>query len=203
MKIVVMGGSFNPPTIAHEKLMETSIKAINADLGIFVPSSDKYVTRKMNKVKKNNQVYSEYDRQHMLNIICDKLTNCAVDTCEFGDDGRGYTYKTLCEIQRKHPDSEIYFICGADKLDIIPKWHSAEELLTKFKFIVTAREEDNPHEQIKNNKVLSKYANKFVVIEQPKEIDKISSTEVRAFINSNNKQVYNLCDKDVVNYIIE
>ena len=48
-KIVVLGGSFNPPTIAHEKLMEASMKAINADLGIFVPSSDKYVTRKMKK----------------------------------------------------------------------------------------------------------------------------------------------------------
>ena len=44
-KIVVLGGSFNPPTIAHEKLMEAAMKAINADLGIFVPSSDKYVTR--------------------------------------------------------------------------------------------------------------------------------------------------------------
>ena len=48
-KIVVMGGSFNPPTLAHEKLMEAAVNAIGADLGIFVPSSDKYVTRKMNR----------------------------------------------------------------------------------------------------------------------------------------------------------
>ena len=135
--IVVMGGSFNPPTLAHENLMKTAMNAVNADLGIFVPSSDKYVSRKMSKSKKNNQVYTEYDRANMLDIVCDSLVNCVVDTCELGDDGRGHTYRTLCEIQRKHPDAEIYFICGADKLNIIPKWHSFEDLLTKFKVIVT------------------------------------------------------------------
>ena len=201
-KIVVLGGSFNPPTIAHEKLMEASMKAINADLGIFVPSSDKYVTRKMKKASKFNQVYSEYDREHMLNMMCDSLTNCIVDNCEFGDDGRGYTYRTLCEIQKKHADAEIYFICGADKLNIIPKWHSAEDLLTKFKFIVTTRKEDNPKEQIKNNIVLNKYANKFVIVEQPEGTDNISSTEVRKLVGRKSNSIYKLCNKLVADYIL-
>lgn len=201
-RIVVMGGSFNPPTLAHEKLMTTAISAVNADLGIFVPSSDKYVSRKMSKSKKNNQVYTEYDREHMLNIICDALTNCKVDTCEFGDDGRGYTYKTLCEIQKKHPDAEIYFICGADKLNIIPKWHSAEDLLTKFKFIVTARKEDNPYEQIKNNIKLSKYADRFVIVKQPDETGEISSTEARAMINKRCKVIYDICNPLVADYAL-
>ena len=155
-KIVVLGGSFNPPTLAHEALMETVISAIDADLGLFVPSSDAYVKRKMNKAKHDNQVYSEYERAHMLDIICDQHDKMVVCTCEFGDDGRGYTYRTLCEIQKTYPDAEIYFICGADKLNIIPKWHSAEDLLTKFNFAVTARKEDNPVEQIKNNNKLIK-----------------------------------------------
>lgn len=200
-KIVVMGGSFNPPTLAHEKLMKTAVDAIDADLGIFVPSSDKYVSRKMNKAKKNNQIYSEYDREHMLNIICDSYNNFKVDTCEFGDDGRGYTYKTLCEIQRKHPDSEIYFICGADKLNIIPKWHSAEDLLEKFNFIVTTRKNDNPSEQIKNNKALNKHKDKFVMIKQPEGIDEISSTELRKHINKKSRVAYDMCNKLVVDYI--
>lgn len=199
--IVVMGGSFNPPTLAHEKLMSTAINAVNADLGIFVPSSDKYVTRKMSKVKHDNQVYSEYDREHMLNIICDSQPNFTVDVCEFGDDGRGYTYKTLCEIQKKHPDAEIYFICGADKLNIIPKWHSVDDLLTKFNIIVTARKGDNPHEQINNNIKLSKHSDKFVIVEQPNEIDEISSTEARAMINKKCKAIYDVCNPLVVDYI--
>ena len=46
-KIVVMGGSFNPPTVAHFKLMKAAIDATNADIGFFVPVSDAYLKRKM------------------------------------------------------------------------------------------------------------------------------------------------------------
>jgi nicotinic acid mononucleotide adenylyltransferase len=46
-KIVVMGGSFNPPTIAHYKLMKDAMQVVKADLGYFVPVSDAYLKRKM------------------------------------------------------------------------------------------------------------------------------------------------------------
>lgn len=200
-KIVVLGGSFNPPTLAHEALMEAVISAIDADLGIFVPSSDKYVTRKMNKAKRDNQVYSEYERAHMLNIICDQHDKMAVATCEFGDDGRGHTYRTLCELQETYPAADIYFICGADKLNVIPKWHSAEDLLAKFNFVVTARKEDNPVEQIALNDKLNKYADKFIIVELPEGNDDISSTEVRHLLNKNSDRVYEMCNSRVVNFI--
>ena len=38
-KIVVLGGSFNPPTIGHYLLMKSAIKSVNADKGIFLPAS--------------------------------------------------------------------------------------------------------------------------------------------------------------------
>lgn len=39
-RIVVMGGSFNPPTIAHYKLMKDAMSVVKAGLGYFVPVSD-------------------------------------------------------------------------------------------------------------------------------------------------------------------
>ena len=139
----------------------------------------------------------------MLNLICDSHSNFSVDVCEYGDDGRGHTYKTLCEIQKRNPDAEIYFICGADKLNIIPKWHGIDDLLTKFNIIVTARKGDKPHEQIANNIKLSKYSDKFILVEQPDELDEISSTEARAMINKNCKVVYDMCNPLVAEYIKE
>ena len=38
-KIVVMGGSFNPPTIAHLRLMQVAMDGVGARNGIFVPVS--------------------------------------------------------------------------------------------------------------------------------------------------------------------
>lgn len=38
-RVVVMGGSFNPPTLAHLRLMEAALNAIDACQGIFVPTA--------------------------------------------------------------------------------------------------------------------------------------------------------------------
>lgn len=38
--IVVMGGSFNPPTRAHLQLMKAAIEAVDACQGIFVPTAN-------------------------------------------------------------------------------------------------------------------------------------------------------------------
>lgn len=42
-KKVIMGGSFNPPTLAHYMLMDYAIDALNAEFGYFVPVSDAYL----------------------------------------------------------------------------------------------------------------------------------------------------------------
>ena len=49
MNIVVMGGSFNPPTAAHLKIMQTALDMVNAGTGFFIPVSFPYLKRKMMK----------------------------------------------------------------------------------------------------------------------------------------------------------
>ena len=44
-RIIIMGGSFNPPILAHYKLMKNAIDALDAD--IYIPVSDAYLKRKM------------------------------------------------------------------------------------------------------------------------------------------------------------
>ena len=39
-RIVVLGGSFNPPTSAHYKLIKRAVDELNADVGFFVPVSE-------------------------------------------------------------------------------------------------------------------------------------------------------------------
>ena len=73
-KIIVMGGSFNPPTMAHLKLMQSAIAQLSTGTpfedirGIFVPSSDAYVRRKMGKKSEeaDHTVLSEKLRYDML-----------------------------------------------------------------------------------------------------------------------------------------
>ena len=129
-RIVVVCGSFNPTTKAHQAIMKAAMQCISADTGIFVPSSDAYVRRKMNKSNRDNQVYSENERVQML--LCCADLHIDVSTVEFGDDGKGHTYETLCEIQKENPDSKIWFIVGDDKLNIMTRWRNHDELLDRF-----------------------------------------------------------------------
>lgn len=48
-RIVVTGGSFNPPTAAHLALMCAALEQTGVEQGVFVPSSEAYVVRKMSR----------------------------------------------------------------------------------------------------------------------------------------------------------
>lgn len=200
--IVVLGGSFNPPTIAHQKIMEHAMIAASADTGIFVPSSDAYVTRKMSKAKTDNQVYPENERAAMLIFHTDE--NTTISMTEYGDDGRGHTYETLCKIQEAYPDARIWFVIGDDKLDIMTRWRNHEALLKKFFFVVLTRNGTDVQKKLRNHPVLRFHVHHFVVCKSPDEINEISSTKCREMINReewNELEQRGYMNKNVIDYI--
>ena len=81
-KIIVCGGSFNPPTLAHERLMRYAIEKLGADLGIFVPSSHAYVEKKMKKAHFAAAVYPEEERLEMLRAMIGDDERLAVSDFE-------------------------------------------------------------------------------------------------------------------------
>ena len=82
-KIVVMGGSFNPPTLAHQKILLAAMEALGADRGLFVPSSHGYVQNKMEKLGQPQDVFSEQLRLEMLRAMAVEDSRLAVEDMEF------------------------------------------------------------------------------------------------------------------------
>lgn len=122
-KIIVMGGSFNLPTIAHLRIMQAALNQLPGDSiygnkWIFVPSSNAYVKRKMSKkLSEERIILSENLRLNMLESFKQYDSRISVDAREMGtSDVHGHTLQTLTEIQKENPDAEIYFIFGGDKL---------------------------------------------------------------------------------------
>lgn len=178
--IVVLGGSFNPPTKAHTALLKSAVKQLDASFGIFVPSSKAYVERKMSKQK--SFTYSEDKRYAMLKAICDENPTLRVDTCEYGDDGRGHTYDTLCKLQKKYPEYKLIFVIGADKLTIVPRWRNSEAFFENFDFAVTYRSDIDMEKTIRSNPTLSKYKSIFHEINVDESLSDVSSTTARNYI---------------------
>lgn len=184
-RIIVMGGSFNPPTIAHQRLLLHIVEALKGEKGIFVPSSHEYVTKKISKTDYPTEVLGEDTRLQMLRAMCCDDKRLEVDDLEFYRTEKAYTYETLEDIQKKYPWATVYFLAGGDKVSIIEKWHRIDELLENFKIIVVKRGGDDPEIEIYNNEKLRQYRDRFVVLSAPNGIDEISSSAVRKMIRNN------------------
>lgn len=191
-RIIVMGGSFNPPTLAHYKLMMSAVEKAGAEKGLFVPAKHEYVQAKMRRLKFKREVLSEEARLDMLTSMCRGDPRLAVDNCEYHQDTKAKTFEMMEVIQGKHPDAELWFVIGGDKLPIIPRWHRSEEFLQKFRVLVVARDGILPDVVMEGNPLLQKYADSFRLLQVPEDIAEISSTRVRELLRSGDETAVQL-----------
>ena len=176
-RIVVMGGSFNPPTVAHQVLMKAAMTAVDANLGYFVPVSDAYLRRKM-RYTQQPLILSPELRIQMLNCMCAD-TKMQVCTNEIGT-VKARTTETLKEIQAQHPESEIYFIMGDDKMKLLLHLAKKNEFFKDFKVIMFSRElsiEKLRHKLSRYN-ILSECLDRINLIQQPEGLETISSSAI-------------------------
>lgn len=193
MNIVVMGGSFNPPTVAHLRLMRATLDELCADMGIFVPAPDEYVKRKMKKSGTPDEVLSEEIRMEMLSAMAEDDPRIKVDDLEYHCEEKPYTYETMCALQEKYPDATLWFLSGGDKVGIYPKWHRIAEFLASFRIIVVKRDGEDPERDIEANDFLRERRESFYIMNAPEGVDGISSSAVRASFRSCENGAREMC----------
>lgn len=190
---LILGGSFNPPTKAHFALMQNAMNhfatpvaldkpAEQKVLGIFVPSSDAYVSRKMRKHHASEPVFSEQARKEMLEQSM--YADMKVSSVEYGTThASGHTLETLRKLSEEYPYRTLYFLMGSDKLSILPKWKTHHSLLTEFHIAVFLRNQDTAsgiRSFLASNPELRPYADRFIILDtNDQKYKKISSTKAR------------------------
>lgn len=175
-RIVVMGGSFNPPTIAHFKLMKDAMQVVKADLGYFVPVSDAYLKRKM-RYDKSAVVLSPRVRIDMLQCMCADGT-MKVSDIEMGTI-KARSLETLMAIQSEYPSAQIYFIMGDDKMNLLKHLCKKREFRDNFKVILYSREEENLTSTLDGLKIPKDYLKTIVLCQQLEGIAGVSSSLIR------------------------
>lgn len=175
-RIVVMGGSFNPPTIAHYKLMQDAMKVVKADLGFFVPVSDAYLKRKM-RFNRSAMVLPPQLRISMLKCMCTD-DSLQVSDVEMGT-VRARTLETLMAIQSEYPSAEIYFIMGDDKMKLLVHLCKKREFLDNFKVILYSRNDTTLTSTLDGLAIPSDYLKTIVLCPQPEGIAGVSSSLIR------------------------
>ena len=179
MNIVVMGGSFNPPTIAHLKIMETALNAVQAELGFWVPVSFPYLKRKMVKAGESHMCLSNELRLRLLEAMAAEDSRIRIFTEAMQDpfsDDVGF----MKLLQSRYSEASLYYVAGADKLKLLN--HFAEkkaDFFTLFRCILFSRECGKALEEVAAHEKLAPYINAFLAVPPPEGIDGVSSTKIR------------------------
>ena len=89
------------------------------------------------------------------------------------------TYRTMGEIQSRHPGANICFVVGADKLDLIEEFGNHTGFLEKFGVVVFARDDVDPEEEILRYITLTKFRDSLFFVNLPSSLEHFSSTAIR------------------------
>ena len=117
-KLGFFGGSFNPPTIAHEIIAKDIAIKFDLDKVYFVPVGNFYSKADLIDARK---------RFEMLNLITD--SNIDVLDIELKAKKSLQTIDAFNLINNKFNLSKNYFILGGDNLEKLPNWENAEKCL--------------------------------------------------------------------------
>ena len=192
-RIVIFGGTFNPPTRAHLDIATEALYYLDAEKVLFVPVSDLY---------KKDDVEISYHRVNMLNLAIGNFRRLEIDFTEVDAVKLTYTYETVEKIKSQYQDKELFLLIGADNLEDFKNWKNQRSIMENCSLLVVNRNNSSIDETIESNEILTEFKDK--IIEAPIEEIEISSTEVRNRIASGELEgLENLVDKEVIDYIVE
>jgi nicotinate-nucleotide adenylyltransferase len=131
-KIGVMGGTFDP--IHHGHLVAASEVAdrFGLDEVVFVPTGQPWQ-------KSEREVSKAEDRYLMTVVATASNPRFSVSRVDIDRGGPTYTKDTLQDLHALNPDSELFFITGADALSSILSWQGWEVLFELARFIGVSR----------------------------------------------------------------
>ncbi|MCS7298490.1 MAG: nicotinate (nicotinamide) nucleotide adenylyltransferase [Spirochaetia bacterium] len=134
MKVILFGGTFDPPHIGHLVVAELSLEYLKADKVIFIPS-------KVSPFKANTKpLFSNEERLEMVRLSIQDNENFEVSNFEIMSNKEvSYTYLTIQHFTNEYPKDEFFLLIGGDNLKDFHKWRNYEFILTKVKLVVYPR----------------------------------------------------------------
>lgn len=191
-KVGILGGTFNPIHMGHLVLAESARETFSLDEILFIPSGVSYM-------KEQETVLAASERVAMTSLAIEDNPGFALSTIEADKVSNSYTFETLLELRRRHPDTEYYFIIGADSLFHLESWKQPADIFGCCTIIAAVR--DNLGiEECKSKAEELKSIYQAEVLFLPNRMIDISSTEIRERIREKKSIRYMLPDK-VIAYI--
>ena len=178
----ILGGTFNPPHIGHLIIANEVQHALGLDQILFMPNQQP-------PHKTSKDVISAEHRLKMTELAIEDHSGFSLETIEMERTGESYTYDTIILLKEREPNTDFYFIIGADMIEYLPHWYKINELSKLVQFVGVKR----PYFSTKSDIPI-------ILVDIP-EIN-LSSTLLRSKLK-NKETVKYLIRDNVISYIKE
>ena len=164
MKLVMLGGTFNPPHNGHIVMADMVRRSCGYDKVILVPAFQP-------AHKEIETGVSPSQRLEMTRLAAQEIENVLISDCELVRQGVSYSLDTVRYLKKHfHLKDNPGLIIGDDLIPGFSKWHNVHELVLEADLILLHR--GNPDD------LIFPYPHRYI----NNEMIPISSSEVRAMV---------------------
>jgi nicotinate-nucleotide adenylyltransferase len=132
-RLGILGGTFNPPHIAHLVCAQEALVALDLAAVTFVPAGS----------PPHKQIESDPGIEHRL-ALCDRAVagdeRLRVSRVDVDRPGPSYTVDTLRALHEREPEHDLTFIVGGDMALTFSQWREPEAVLGLAELGVAERE---------------------------------------------------------------
>ena len=175
MKVLLYGGSFNPPHLGHEEAVRFAADALRPDRILVIPANIP-----PHKAMAEGSPSAE-ERLTLTRLAFTDFPEAEVSDLELLREGPSYTVDTLRQIRDEIPEAELYFLMGTDMLLYMEHWVAFEEIFSLCTLAALPREEGEIGElEDFSDYLRHSYGARVIVIRKPPL--PVSSTQLRQLL---------------------
>lgn len=189
-RLGIFGGTFDPVHLGHLILVSELRAALRLDRVLLVPNA-------RSPFKTDQEISPEADRVAMLALAVAETPWLDVSTIELDRGGVSYTIDTLKQLHNDAPESQLFFLMGADSLIDLPSWRDPSGILTLSEIAVACRPGVSPNVSAVVS-ALPLARDRIHVVETP--LIELSSTGIRSRVRQH-KPITFLVPAPVERYI--
>ncbi len=132
-RVGIMGGTFDPIHIGHLILAQSAWEQFSLEKVLVMPSGNP-------PHKRERDGATNAQRIEMVRLAIVSNPHLTLSLEEMHDAGYNYTKETLRRLRSKRPDTDYYFIMGADSLLAFDSWNGPQEICDQCILTVAVRD---------------------------------------------------------------
>lgn len=171
IKKAILGGTFDPIHNGHIHIAYEALYKLTLDKVVFMPTGNP--PHKANRIVTPGEIRYEMVKKAIQREKCFEI-----DDYEILKEGFSYTFETLEYLNKKHKNTEWYFISGVDCLIELDSWKKVERIFELCNLVVFNRPGYSMDEIYKQKEKTEKRYNKKIIFLDLPLMD-ISSSMIR------------------------